>query len=91
MSTFMLCWLAGERYMALFMAGASTAGAVTAMATVVSRSSAMPLAYLPMKLAVAGITANTSALLASAMCSISHGVSRENWSTAQGVSEMDSK
>ena len=68
-------------HMLPFMAGASSTGQGAAKSAVESKSSAMPPAYLPIKLAVAGATTNTSANLASEMCPISHGRSNKSRST----------
>ena len=80
----MLRWVTGFSYMFVFMAGATTMGARVAMTVVVSMSSATPAATLPRKLALAGATRNTSARLASAMCSTSHWLGRSNMSTTAG-------
>jgi hypothetical protein len=70
--------------MCTFMAGATTTGARVARRTVVSRSSAMPAAILPMTSAVAGATTSTSAVSASRMCPISDSCVRLNVSVATG-------
>jgi len=54
--------------MLLFIAGANTKGAVVAIATVVSISSAMPFAIFPMILAVAGAITTASAFFARDIC-----------------------
>ena len=71
------CWLAALRYILQFIAGASSTGAVVAMAVVESRSSAMPQAILPIMLAVHGAISRRSAALASEICSISQVFSNE--------------
>jgi len=55
-----------------FMAGQMSTGARVAMTVVVSRSSAMPPAILPITLAVAGANRTRLALSAREMCPISH-------------------
>ena len=55
----------------VFIAGATSTGARVAMYSVDRKSSAMPLANLPMMLAVAGATSSRSIVDASAMCSMS--------------------
>ena len=71
----------GLSYMPVFIAGATTTGALVASSVVVTMSSAMPCAALAMTLAVAGAITNTSAAFASEMCSTSHGKLRSNVST----------
>ena len=84
LSVCMLRWVTGFSYILLFIAGAMSSGARVAMTVVVSISSATPDATLPMKFALAGATRNTSARLASAMCSTSHLSGRANISTTAG-------
>ena len=74
----MLACVAASRYILVFMAGAIITGAVVAITVVVSMSSAMPDAILPMKFAVAGATRNRSASLASDICSTSKCLSLSN-------------
>jgi hypothetical protein len=57
----------GFSYMAVFMAGQMIIGAVVAITTVESISSAMPAAILPMILAVAGAITKTLAFWANEM------------------------
>ncbi len=57
--------------MFVFIAGAINTGAVVARYSDDRKSSAMPLANLPMTLAVAGATSSRSAVDASEMCSMS--------------------
>ena len=75
------CWVTGLSYMPVFIAGAITTGALVAKSVVVTISSAMPCAALAMTFAVAGAITNTSAALASEMCSTSHAKLRSNVST----------
>ncbi len=55
----------------VFIAGASSTGAVVARKSELRKSSARPWASLPMVLAVAGTTSSRSDAVASAMCSMS--------------------
>ena len=71
--------------MLTFIAGTSSTGALVAMIVVVSRSSAMPLATLPMKLAVAGATMQRSARSAREMWPISCSVIRLKSSVWTGL------
>ena len=75
------CWVTGLSYMPVFIAGATTTGALVASSVVVTMSSAMPCAALAITFAVAGAITNTSAALASEMCSTSHAKLRSNVST----------
>ena len=71
--------------MLLFIAGAKSTGAFVAMIVVDNMSSAMPLATLPMTLAVAGAMTKISAQRAKAICStLNSGVS-SNIDTATGL------
>ena len=81
----MLRCVTGFSYILVFMAGAMTTGAFVAMTVVVSMSSATPAAIFPRKFALAGATRNTSARLASEMCSTSHLSGRANMSTTAGL------
>ncbi len=71
--------------MPVFMAGAITMGARAAMTVVVSMSSAMPAAVLPMKLAVAGAMTNRSARWAKETCFTFHSPGSSNMSTVTGL------
>ena len=62
--------MAACSYMWLFIAGASTSGAVQASAALVSRLSARPCASFASVLADAGATQNTSARRTSSRCEI---------------------
>ncbi len=64
----------------VFIAGAISTGALVAVYSVDRKSSAIPLASLPMMLAVAGAINRRSAVDASAMCSISAFMPASNWS-----------
>ena len=69
--------------MLVFMAGAMILGQGQAMSVVVSISSAMPPAILPITLAVAGATSTTSAFFATATCSTLYWKFRSNVSIRQ--------
>ena len=62
--------VAGWSHMFVFMAGATTIGAVHASAALVSRLSACPAASLAIVLADAGTIANASHLRTSSRCEI---------------------
>ena len=62
----------------MFIAGAIKTGAWVAIRTVVNKSSAIPLAILPITLAVAGAMTKRSALSARLMCPISDSWVRLN-------------
>jgi len=68
-----------------FMAGQMRTGALVAMTVVVSRSSAIPPAILPITLAVAGASRTRSALSASDTCPISHSPVSWKVSTATAL------
>ena len=70
--------------MCTFIAGASTTRARVASMTVVSRSSAIPVASLASTLAVAGAMSRHSAASASRMCPISDSCVRLKVSVATG-------
>ena len=70
--------------MLVFIAGQITTGAFVAISVVESMSSAMPKAYLPTMLAVAGHTKNKSAFFAREMCSTSQWSARRNISVTTG-------
>ena len=82
----LLC-VTGLSYMPVFMAGAITTGALVASSVVVTISSAMPCAALAITFAVAGAMTNTSAALASEICSTSHGKLRSKVSTTARLPE----
>ena len=67
--------------MFVFMAGAISTGARVARYSELRKSSAMPLANLPMTFAVAGATSSSAMSEASEMCSMSAFAPRANWST----------
>ena len=78
-------WWAGFSYIAVFIAGHSSSGLrQAAIATVVSMSSAMPFASLPITFAVAGAISTRSACLARAMWATSHARSFWKRSVATG-------
>ncbi len=62
----MFCWVAGCRYIQLFIAGAMTTGHVAASAALVNRLSASPWASFAIVFAVAGAIRYTSARSTSA-------------------------
>lgn len=64
----------------MFIAGASSTGAFVAMNNDDRKSSASPLANLPMVFAVAGATSNRSMVEAIEMCSISALAPAFHWS-----------
>ncbi len=77
--------------MLVFMDGTKSTGALVAVMVVVSMSSAMPLATLPMMSAVAGAMMKRSARLAKAMCSTSHLLIFANISTVTSLPESSPK
>ena len=68
----------GFSYILVFIAGAINTFAFVAITVVVSISSAIPFAILPITLAVAGAIKNTSALLARDICSTSQVLGSSN-------------
>ena len=78
------CCVASAVHMPVFIAGASTMGALVAKSVVVSMSSAMPQASLAIRLAVAGATSITSAFCAREMCLTSQDSVRAKVSTHTG-------
>ena len=77
-------WVISAVHMPVFIAGATSTGALVARTVVESMSSAMPFAILPMMFAVAGAIRNRSARLASAICSTSHVAGRSKVLTDTG-------
>ena len=69
----------------VFIAGATTTGALVASATLLSRSSAIPFAIFAMTFAVAGATTSASAASASDMCPGFHSSGSENMSHCTGL------
>jgi hypothetical protein len=74
-----------------FMAGARSTGARVARNSVLSASSAIPRANLPIVLAVAGATSRRSAASARLMCWMSLSAPSANWSTNTGWPDSASK
>ena len=77
--------------MPVFIAGATSTGALVASTVVESMSSAMPHTIFARIFAVAGAMANTSARLARAMCSTSQVAGRAKVSVTTGWLESVSK
>ena len=87
LSRVMLAWTTGLAHMLVFMAGAKSTGTLVAMTMVVRKSSAMPLAILPMMLAVAGAITSRSARSASEMWPIFEEANKVKISVVTGFPE----